>query len=100
MSDKFILRGKEVVSCDDLELWAQWFQTANRRVAHDTVGDVRISTVFLGLNHNFFDDGPPLIFETMVFGGQLDDATERYSTYAQAESGHAAMVERVKATLQ
>lgn len=55
--------------------------------------------VFLGLDHSF-DDGPPLIFETMVFPSESDYADldcERYSTPAQAVAGHAAMVKKWEA---
>ena len=41
------------------------------RVARDTVGGMDISTVFLGLNHQYIPGGRPLVFETMVFGGGL-----------------------------
>ena len=54
-----------------------------------------VSTVFLGIDHQH-DDGPPHLFETLVFGGPMDDAMERYSTWADAEAGHVAMVERVR----
>jgi hypothetical protein len=70
---------------------------ADNRIAKDTIGDVEVSTIFLGIDHSF-GSGPPLLFETMVFGGELDDEQERYSTEAQALAGHAAMVARVKAT--
>jgi hypothetical protein len=76
--------------------WGRFFQSADRRVASDEVGSARISTVFLGLDHSF-GDGPPLLFETMVFEGELDGECERYSTWEEAEAGHSAMVERVKA---
>ena len=33
---------------------------------------VFISTVFLGIDHNFNLEGPPLLFETMIFGGIKD----------------------------
>ncbi len=56
---------------------------------------VYISTVFLAIDHSF-GDGPPLLFETMVFGGELDQSQERYSTWDEAEAGHKAWVERVK----
>lgn len=62
---------------------------SDRRVGDDTVaGDVRVSTVFLGLDHQFDDDGPPLLFETMIFGGKHDGYQERYSTWEEAEAGH------------
>jgi hypothetical protein len=73
------------------------YDGANFRVALDTVFfDVDVSTVFLSLNHSF-TDGPPLVFETMVFGGPLDGEQDRYSTRADALAGHARMVERVRA---
>lgn len=58
----------------------------------------RVSTVWLGLNHNFDFNGPPLIFETMVFpphGFREFDAA-RYSSETQACAGHRAMVKRWK----
>jgi hypothetical protein len=57
---------------------------------------VEVSTVFLSLNHSFAN-GPPLVFETMVFGGPLDGQQDRYSTRADALAGHARMVELVRA---
>lgn len=72
---------------------------ANKRVTLDHIDGINISTVFLYLNHRFGPDGPPLIFETMVFGGELDQECERYSTWAEAIAGHEAMVERVRLSL-
>lgn len=56
-----------------------------------------VSTVWLGLNHNY-REGPPLIFETMVFsaGSREEKDTQRYSTEAQALDGHKIMVEKWK----
>jgi hypothetical protein len=94
MSEHYILKGREVVPCD-LMTWAKSFETSERKVAKTAIGDSSVSTVFLGLNHQW-GDGPPLLFETLVFGGPLDGDMERYSTYEQAEAGHAAMCERVR----
>ena len=55
---------------------------------------MRVSTVFLGLDHQHFD-GPPLLFETMVFVGEHGDEMERYSTWDEAVAGHDAMVAKV-----
>ena len=79
---------------DALE-WDKYFETSDRRVALDNVGDVRISTVFLGLDHSF-GYGPPLLFETLVFGGELDKEMERYTTWDEAVKGHKVMVKRVE----
>ena len=58
-------------------------------------GGVWVSTVWLGLDHNFTDHGPPLIFETMVFPSQdnlLEEDCDRYTTEEQARDGHQRMV--------
>lgn len=82
------LDGHEPVQCADLSEWAQWFDTSKRIVAQDDLSDgTRVSTVFLGIDHNF-SGGPPLLFETMIFGGANDGYQVRYSTWAEAEDGH------------
>lgn len=94
--DKYILKGREAVPAS-LQEWAQWYETAreDRRVARTELADgVIVSTVFLGLNHAW-DDGPPLLFETLVFNGPHDGDMERCSTWEQAEAQHAAMVARL-----
>jgi hypothetical protein len=68
----------------------------DRRVDRTQVdADVSVSTVHLVLDHSF-GDGPPLIFETMVFGGDHDQDCWRYSTEEQARAGHAAAVAWVR----
>ena len=68
-----------------------------KRVAETTLSDGKwISTVWLGLDHQF-GDGPPLIFETMVFTSPTnmdEQEVDRYSTLTEAEEGHKAMVLR------
>jgi hypothetical protein len=49
---------------------------------------IRVSTVYLGLNHAY-GDGPPLLWETMTFPGC--DICERYSSVEQAIEGHKAI---------
>jgi hypothetical protein len=90
----YILDGHKPVPAATL-VWAKWFEGRSRHVAQEMIGDVRISTVFLGLDHSF-GNGPPLLFETMVFGGPLDQESDRYETWDEAEAGHRAMVERVR----
>ena len=74
----------------DLMTWARAFErSADRIVDQDELpGDVRVSTVFLGLDHQW-GDGPPHLFETMIFGGPHAEYQERCSTWAQAEEQHA-----------
>jgi hypothetical protein len=63
-----------------------------KRVARTEIGKVVVSTVWLGLDHNHTGRGPPLIFETMVFGAKEEEHCERYSTQAEALDGHEAAV--------
>lgn len=77
----------------------EWARESDNRVAHTHVGAVEISTVWLGLDHRMYGNGPPLIFETMlfVFGGAVDHVQERYSTEAEALAGHQKWVTKVRA---
>ena len=68
---------------------------AYRRVAFDRVGGAEVSTVWLGLDHGW-GGGPPLIFETMVFGGDENEWQARYATEADAMAGHAEVVRKLK----
>ena len=72
-----------------------------KRVAETTLpGGKWVSTVWLALDHQFLVDGPPLIFETMVFasnGSGHDLDCERYATEAEAVAGHEAMVRKWQA---
>lgn len=75
------------VQCDDLFKWSRWMAEQKFHVVLSD-GDVKVSTVFLGTDHNYTNEGPPILFETMVFGGDMDDYQVRYSTHAQACKGH------------
>lgn len=92
--------------------WAVEFEYRDRCVKQTNVGLFRVSTVFLGLNSQFFPGMPPQIFETMIFtrwkvprvpsinkgewsfsrtvwwgAGDLD-YQERYATRSEALAGH------------
>ena len=62
------------------------------RVDETMVGHLRVSTVFLGLDHQWHPDGPPLLFETMIFDGSEDEYQERCSTWDEAVQMHAEAV--------
>lgn len=90
----YILEGHEPKECD-LMTWAMWFEKADRKVAQTEKGKVYVSTVFLGLDHQFGTNGPPLLFETLVFGGGYNDDMEQYSTWDEAVEGHKLMCDKV-----
>ena len=86
---KYVLNSQnEVVEATSLNEWAVFFEDIERRrVGDDTCDEVRVSTVFLGMDHQF-GDGPPLLFETMVFGGVSDQVAVRCSTWEEALKAH------------
>lgn len=83
-----------------------------RRIGLTEIGPYTVSTVWLGLDHSF-REGPPVIFETMVFTTSAwnTDRTEedhellleidaaRYHTEQEAITGHEDMCTLVRATL-
>jgi hypothetical protein len=82
------------------EQWGATFEQAMdyKRVCADDVitGDgqtVWVSTVWLGIDHGWYRQGPPVIFETMVFReGMSEEYCDRYSSEAAARDGHARAV--------
>lgn len=96
---RYILVDHEPVVEPDLFKWAKWYEGADCYVALTKLDKAEVSTVFLGLDHDFTKAGPPLLFETRVFvgcRGELAGYTRRYSTWEEAEKGHSAVVERVR----
>jgi hypothetical protein len=86
----YTLKNRVPVATSDTVAWAKWFESsqAERRVCFTQIKDVRVSTVFLGVDHNFSDDGQPILFETMVFGGAMDGFQQRYCSWDDALVGH------------
>lgn len=90
----YILEGK-IIKIVEMEEWAAWMSVADKSVGKTEVGDASVSTVFLGIDHSFGGD-TPILFETMIFGGEHDQYQERYSTYKKAKQGHLDAVEMCK----
>jgi hypothetical protein len=93
----WILVGRETMQVP-LEEWGRWFEEASangqRTIGFDSIGEVDVSTVFLGLDVGIawmFDErAPPLLFETMVFPDC--DLIGRWATIDEAEAEHAKVV--------
>ena len=82
----------------DVLVWGSWFERASRDrsriIAQDRdeqpgAPDVLVSTVFLGLDHNFNLSGAPVLWETLILGGPADGYMRRYTSRAAALAGHA-----------
>lgn len=67
-------------------------------VISQEIGDSKVSTIFLGLDHNYSGKGPPILWETMVFGGPMQGTQDRCTgSREQALGMHCKMVACVKA---
>lgn len=98
-----LIDGK-IVETTDLIQWGKWldgaFKLGLNRIAFDAVtDDLYVSTVFLGLDRGF--DGPPVLFETMVFarsseGECIDEIIQRYCTLEEARIGHEKIVAKLR----
>lgn len=85
----------------DFAMWV-WLSEAHPgyKIIRHTHGDndSLISTVHLGINHNFSGTEPPIIFETMVFGiDGWEDYQERYQTETEATVGHEQVLAAINA---
>lgn len=92
------------VPCESfIEAMRKAVQDGCYHVGKDTKDGVTVSTVFLVLDHNFSGKGPPVLFETMVFGKKAEGQAEtihdqecaRYCTWDEAKAGHKKMVNKV-----
>lgn len=108
----WILNGKVPEFTSDVMRWARAFENSEaRRVAQTTLEDgIWVSTVFLGIDHGW-NEGRPILFETMVFGPPEDTELfgrvrksrpdlfgiqHRYSTWDEAVAGHLSVVAQVQ----
>lgn len=85
MSRYYDMNGQPLELMDAMRLFEG--RSNAERVAKTEHDHVTVSTVHLVIDHGY-GDGPPLIFETMIFGGQHADEQWRYSTREEAEDGH------------
>jgi hypothetical protein len=94
----YILNGRMPMAVDH-ETGTRW-AAQNRdscRVALTKIADkCEVSTAFLGVDLSFECEGPPLVFESLVFGGPTDMVMRRYSTWDEAERGHAKLVDETR----
>jgi hypothetical protein len=83
----------------DLVAWGRLHEDADyKAVAQHWVRGWMVSTVWLGIDHNFTRSGPPVIFETMIFppgdaapegeGIFSEQYCARYCTEEAAHAGH------------
>jgi hypothetical protein len=89
------LKGKKITVCDVKDI-----DYKNTSIIREVLENITISTVFLSLDHNHSGVGKPVLFETMVFGGEHDQYQERYCTWNEAAKGHKRIVNMVRKSLK
>src|SRR6202022_3916388 len=71
-----ILDSGSVILCPDRSEWGAWMKKAhsagNHVFAEDSIEGFQVFTIFLGINFNLGEPGPPLWFETAVFRRSTD----------------------------
>lgn len=96
-------------ACSDVVLYHAWKDSLPERsewysgktglgfiVGLDEVGEDRVSTVFLGIDHGLgFSESGPVLWETMVFPEA--EVVERYESHAEALAGHKRAVDVLRA---
>jgi hypothetical protein len=99
MTRWYDMDGNELHDMDEVERLL--INADARRIAFTELGDVRVSTILLVLDHNF-GPGPPMIFETMIFGGgeELDGWCERTPNKIAALAAHDRAVAYVREELK
>lgn len=94
------------IKIESIEEYGKW-EAENphlRILRQHRLPGLMISTVFLcGVDHNYYDDGPPILFETMIFGepwwglfrSDLDQYQERYRTWLEATAAHSELLTKI-----
>jgi len=100
----YILKKGEAVSCPDTKKWARWYEKSmkQRQLAITWFDDrmIRVSTVFLAMDHNFLNDhATPVLWETMVFGLKKDHM-RRYQSKEDALKGHESVCSYVRRVIK
>lgn len=99
-------QGRAVPARDVITGYLFMERRCNRQVRSTSLGVVWISTVFLAVDHSCTSNGPPVLWETMVFSHEDMPASEeiayyqrRYGSRLEAVAGHEEVVAEVRAFL-
>jgi hypothetical protein len=89
-------KDKKPVPCSSYEFSMQCEHFEKfKRVTKTQLGPYTVSTVFLCIDHNAGSEGPPVLFETMIWSdkktdnpGEFFNFQTRYCTWEEAVAGH------------
>lgn len=96
----FILDEKNnIIPNKNIEEFRKWSDENKEKLQIETfIGDFRISTIFMGRNHDNFHEGEPLLWETMIFKNKevFEDYQKRYSSFKEAMNGHNEAIDKIE----
>lgn len=80
---------REPVPAPDLLAWADWMAKQRPTIGLDPVGELHVSTVFLGIDAMRL--APPRLYETLIFNldGPVPGCQWRACTWEEAVAQHA-----------
>ena len=90
--DHWILDENHEPQPADFLTWSRWCDTHDIWIDVDRIRPVYVHTMFAGFDPDFTGEGQPLLYETRVYGGGLDEIMDRYPTWNEASRGHFAAV--------
>jgi len=80
------------IPCSSVNEYQEWYKIHGDTVAKSNFLDasgkqIIVSTVFLGLDHSY-NSKVPVLWETMIFGGEHDQYQRRYTNFYDSLEGH------------
>lgn len=106
-SPYYILKNGKIKPASLME-WALWFEDhQQRRIDMTDISGFEkypkgemVSTVFLGIDHGLcfesWKEHKPILFESMIFGGEYHNRGWRYSSLGEAKLGHWQIVDGLR----
>lgn len=88
--DKYLTEITKSYILKNEKVWGKFYEKPKDRIVARTFFNkkkIRVSTVFLGLDHSWDFTGPPVLWETMVFGLKSEHM-DRYTSVEDARKGH------------
>ena len=85
-----------VKNVPDLRDWKTTLFQGNYRLVDEISKTVEIATIFTGIDKSLGTNKVPVLFETIIFGGKMDGETYNYTSWADAQKGHAQLLNELR----
>ncbi|EDX82820.1 hypothetical protein S7335_1123 [Synechococcus sp. PCC 7335] len=89
-STYYILKDKQVVPCQDIEVWQRFMNSTERIVGSETAGKFGVHTAFVGVNLG--SEFMPKFFRTTISGDDGQNDPWLAETWDEAAAKHRALI--------